>query len=188
MLTSYKERLCGIHLRAIWLWVPELLFCLMSETFTFEISAASSRVQWVNSLTPGESGWNLTDKLWNAFSWMKRIVFLFKFHWSLFPGVQWHWQQVMAWHWMGTKPLPEPMITYICVTRHQWVSASLWFLPIYMYSLPQLLFAAEHFCPIECIVRPSVLSIVWVVLSSTEQPIEMWPASCAQLFTAYLCL
>ena len=34
--------------------------------------------------------------------------------------------QIMAWHLAGAKPLSEPMmvslLTYICVTRHQWVN------------------------------------------------------------------
>ena len=36
--------------------------------------------------------------------------------------------QVMAWCWLGDKPLTEPMVvrvlTHICVTRPQWVTAS----------------------------------------------------------------
>ena len=37
--------------------------------------------------------------------------------------------QIMAWRWPGNKPLSEPMVsllTHICVTRPQWVDASLW--------------------------------------------------------------
>ena len=30
--------------------------------------------------------------------------------------------QIMAWHWPGDKPLSEPMLTELCVTRPQWVS------------------------------------------------------------------
>ena len=36
--------------------------------------------------------------------------------------------QIMAWRWLGDKPLSEPMMvrvpTHICVTRPQWVKSS----------------------------------------------------------------
>ena len=28
---------------------------------------------------------------------------------------------IMAWHWTGDKPLPEPIMTHICSTRGRWV-------------------------------------------------------------------
>ena len=54
----------------------------------------------------------------NAFSWMKRFEFLFKFHWNLFPRVQGPINnksalvQIMAWRRSGDKPLYEPMLVY----------------------------------------------------------------------------
>ena len=53
----------------------------------------------------------------NAFSWMKRFIFRFEFHWSLFPKGPIHkkstWVQVMAWHRTGGKPLPKALSTRI---------------------------------------------------------------------------
>ena len=43
-----------------------------------------------------------------------------KFHWSLFTCDQFALVQVIAWHWTGDKPLPEPMMTQftdICVPQ-----------------------------------------------------------------------
>ena len=63
----------------------------------------------------------------NAFSWMKMLQLLLKFHWrpkgliNDIPALV----QIMAWRHAGDKPLSEPMmarlLTHICVTRPQWV-------------------------------------------------------------------
>ena len=40
-------RFCGSHPRAISLWVPKLLFCIMFEHYTFKSTATSLRGLWV---------------------------------------------------------------------------------------------------------------------------------------------
>ena len=65
----------------------------------------------------------------SAFSWMKMYEFRLRFHWNLFPRVQFtifqHLVLIMAWRRQGDKPLSEPMVasllTHICVARPQWV-------------------------------------------------------------------
>ena len=49
----------------------------------------------------------------NDFSWMKSFVFWFKFHWSVFLGVQLKISQHWLKHWCqtGNKPLFKPMLT-----------------------------------------------------------------------------
>ena len=53
----------------------------------------------------------------NAFSWMKMLEFWFKFHWSLFLRFELtilHTAlvQIMAWRWLGDKPLSEPTMVW----------------------------------------------------------------------------
>ena len=53
----------------------------------------------------------------NAFSWMKMLEFWFKFHWSLFLRFEFtilHTAlvQIMAWRWLGDKPLSEPTMVW----------------------------------------------------------------------------
>ena len=65
-----------------------------------------------------------------AFSWMKMYEFRLRFHWSFVPKVPINnipaLVLIMAWLWLGDKPLSEPMmvslLTHICVTRPQWVN------------------------------------------------------------------
>ena len=72
---------------------------------------------------------------WNAFSWIKMIIFQSKCHCSLF----WMVQLIISHHWFrwwfSTKQvsLPEPMMTqffdvYMCITRPQWADEELWHL------------------------------------------------------------
>ena len=59
-----------------------------------------------------------------ALYWMKMYKFRLRFHGSLFLGVS-ALVQIITWRRAGDKPLSEPMmiclLTYICVTRPQWV-------------------------------------------------------------------
>ena len=97
-------------------------------------------------LTRFWGNWSLTHWGWykitaisqmtplTAFSWMGMYEFRIRFHWSLFlkfvrinniPALV----QIMAWRRPGDKPLSEPMmvslLTYICITRPQWVNSLL---------------------------------------------------------------
>ena len=53
--------------------------------------------------------------------------------------------QIMAWRWIGNKPLSEPMMVnllmQICVTRPQWVKEH----NIYLYKIKNLLHQGEIF-------------------------------------------
>ena len=68
----------------------------------------------------------------HTFSWMKIVVFLFEFHWNLFPGIllinRPALKQMMACYRVGTKPLSGTklvrLLTHICVTRPRWVNPS----------------------------------------------------------------
>ena len=70
----------------------------------------------------------------NAFSWMEMYKFRLRFHWSLFP-----WAHnipvlvpIMAWYRPGDKPVSElndvmvSLLMHICVTRPQWVKATIY--------------------------------------------------------------
>ena len=67
----------------------------------------------------------------SAFSWTKIFEFRLRFHWSLFPkgpidNIP-RLVQIMAWRRSGDKPLSEQvtesLLTYICITRPQWIKA-----------------------------------------------------------------
>ena len=81
--------------------------CLDTEIFT----PSRNKNAVLNSLRLEQDGWHFADNISNAFSWMKIV---FRFHRSLFVRVQITMSslvQVMAWCHIGTKPLPEPMMT-----------------------------------------------------------------------------
>ena len=52
----------------------------------------------------------------NVFSWKQMSVFLFKLHWIFVPKSPIHSKtplvKVMAQHWIGDKPLSEPIMAY----------------------------------------------------------------------------
>ena len=71
----------------------------------------------------------------NAFSWNKNVWILLKISLKFAPKGQINnipsLVQIMAWHWLGNKPLSEPMmislLTHICVAWPQWVNWQLHF-------------------------------------------------------------
>ena len=77
-----------------------------------------TRPQWVNRVAI-ISQMTFPD----AFSWKKMLICWFKFHWSLLlrdqliiSQLKSSLVQVMAGHWTGDKPIPEPMSTMNEVT------------------------------------------------------------------------
>ena len=64
-----------------------------------------------------------------AFSWMKIYRFRIKFHWSLFPRVQWpiiqHWFRKWLGADPGDKPLSEPMMIILLTHIYMRHSASM---------------------------------------------------------------
>ena len=84
---------------------------------------------------------NLQTTSWNAFSWMKIIVFLIEFHRYMFSGVRISiWQHWFRW-WLGACPATSQrlnqcwcsLLTNKCVTRPQWVKHMLCLYPL-VYS------------------------------------------------------
>ena len=86
--------------------------------------------RYFNSLRPRQNGHHFQTTFSNVISWMKMYEFPLRFHWSLFPRVDFNnipaLGQIMAWRRPGDKPLSEPMmvslLTHRCATRPQWVN------------------------------------------------------------------
>ena len=101
---------------------PQVVF----QTNTFEITATSPRGQWVRT---EQNGWHYADDIFNCIflDEDKRIAtnislkFVHKGQINNIPVLF----QIMAWCWLGNKPLAEPMMVsllmHICVTQPQWV-------------------------------------------------------------------
>ena len=90
----------------------------------------------------------------NAFSWMKICEFHFRFHWKFFPNLQINnipaLVQIMAWRRPGDEPLSEPMmlslVTYICVTRPQWVNIVMQYSWYYWKFRDELIHTSHKYC------------------------------------------
>ena len=104
----------------------------------------------LNTLRPSKMAANGLTTFSNAFSWMKKNIYIFQLiEISLkivrngpinhIPALV----QIMAWHRLGDKPLSEPMTVslqmHICVTRPQWVKPKLT-TPINLCSKSVLIF------------------------------------------------
>ena len=98
----------------------------------------------IKTLRPRQNCRHFADKFLNTFSWMKMYEFRWTFYWSLFLRVKYcSIVQIMAWRRPGDTPLSDPLmfslLTYICVTRYQWVKTEMiprisfntWFHPEY---------------------------------------------------------
>ena len=72
--------------------------------FLFEISFRDIFLRYHHSfIHQGQTKWQpFADNIWNAFSWMKCLIFWFKFHWSLFLRVLSSTQLWFRW-WIGIK-------------------------------------------------------------------------------------
>ena len=95
-----------------------------------------SKVWWrsfvvpINPLRPRQNGRHFPDDIFkciflNENVWISikvSLTFVPKGPINNIPALV----QIMAWHWSGDEPLPEPMmvslLTHICVTRPQWVN------------------------------------------------------------------
>ena len=70
--------------------------------------------QWVNTLGPEQRDWIFCKQHFTAFPWTEIFVFLWKSHWSLFPGRnpiknKSDLAQIMAHCRTANKTFPEPM-------------------------------------------------------------------------------
>ena len=95
----------------------------------FDITVASPRGQWVNTLRPRQNGRHFPDDIskWiflNENAWISikiPLKFIPKIPINNIPALV----QIMAWRRSGDKPWSEPMmdslLTHICFTRPQWV-------------------------------------------------------------------
>ena len=96
---------------------------------SFEIWAP---VDSITTLRPRRNGQNFADGIFKRFFFSENIWISIKTSWNFVPNGPINnipsFVQKMAWRRPGDKPLYEPMIdsllTYICVTRPQWVSAN----------------------------------------------------------------
>ena len=85
---------------------------------------------WINSSPPGQMAAISQTIFWDAFSPMKRFVFQFEFHWSLFLGVQLIIGQDWFSLWLGTEQATNhylnqrwpSSLTHICGTSGRWVN------------------------------------------------------------------
>ena len=118
---------CGIHMTVTSLEVLIISICKME----WEITAASPRGQWVNTLRPRQNGRYFADDIFKCIFLNENVWIPIKI-WLRFvpkgpinniPALV----QIMAWRRPGDKPLSEPMMvcltTHICVTRPQWVNS-----------------------------------------------------------------
>ena len=86
--------------------------------------------QCVNTMRCERNGWQFADD--NAFACIKIIVFWYRICWSLILEVQIDNEsalvQVMAWHQIGAKPLPKPMMTQFIDRKmnHQALIGLMW--------------------------------------------------------------
>ena len=79
-----------------------------------------------------QNGWHFPDNIFKCIFFTKNVSILLKISLKFVPNVQINnistLVQMMAWRQPGNKPLSEPMmvslLTFICVTRPQWVKAN----------------------------------------------------------------
>ena len=98
-----------------------------------------------------------------------------------------HWF-IMAWRPPGDKPLSEPMtislLTYICVTLHQWVKfARLLFMAVYHYSGTNTNRGYLHYNDVTMVTIASLITSLTIVHSTVyldaDQKIHQSSASLA---------
>ena len=61
-------------------------------------------------MRPKLNGWHFADDMQKASSWMKTIEMPLYFPKGPIDS-KWALVQVMAWYWLGIKPLPGPLMT-----------------------------------------------------------------------------
>ena len=93
------------------------------------LSSNSSKA-WVNTLRPRQDGHPFPDDIFKRIFLNENVWILIIISMKLVPKVRINNNpalvQIMAWRWLGDKPLSESMVvsflTQICVTRPQWVN------------------------------------------------------------------
>ena len=65
-----------------WLWDIRLLLQIIWGWIA--VNGRHFKVDKLHALRPEQNGLHLHQTFWNAIFWIKRFVFCFKFHWSLF--------------------------------------------------------------------------------------------------------
>ena len=84
-----------------------------------------TRPQWVNTLKPGQNGRRFTDDIFTCIFMNEKFCILIQISLKFvvkgpvdnMPALV----QIMAWRLFGAKPLSEPMMTHIAITRSQGV-------------------------------------------------------------------
>ena len=101
----------------------------MLYVLLMHICVTRPQPQWVNTLRPRRNRRHFADDISKCIFmhenvWISietSLKFVPKGPIKNIPGLV----QIMAWRWLGDKPLSEPMmvrlLTHICVTRPQWV-------------------------------------------------------------------
>ena len=87
-----------------------------------------------NSSPPGQNGGHFAEDIFKCIFVNENVWILIKFSLNIVPDGQINnisaLVQIMAWRWLGDKPLSEPMMVlllmHICVTRPQWVNRDNW--------------------------------------------------------------
>ena len=87
----------------------------------------------INTLRPRQNGRHFPDDIFKCIFLFENVWIWIKISFKFVPKVRNNnipaLAQIMAWRRIGDKPLSEPMmvnlLTYICVTRPQWVNAHL---------------------------------------------------------------
>ena len=106
--------------------------CWRSIINRFLLLARSPTTVILNSLRPRQNGRHFADDIFNSIFLNDNARISLKIPLKFVPKVRINnipaLVQIMAWRRPGDKPLSEPMmvslLTYICVTRPQWVNSS----------------------------------------------------------------
>ena len=110
---------------------------------SFYTTIVLDKIVWFNTLRPRQNGRHFADDIFKRIFMNENVGISINISLKLVPKNLINnipaLVQMMAWRRPGDKPLSEPMIvnllTYICVTRPQWVNETIW---IWLNSLIQM--------------------------------------------------
>ena len=108
----------------------------------------------INTLRPRQNGRHFTNNIFNCIFLNENVSISIRISLKFVPKSLNNniptLVQIMAWRWLGENPLSEPtlvsLLTYICVTRTQWVTLdySRIIRPIPSLLMPWLLASPGH--------------------------------------------
>ena len=106
---------------------------IVNESTSVQVMA----LNWVNTLRPRQNGRRFADHTFICIFLNENVRISIKISLKFVPKGPINnipaLIQIMAWHRSGDKPLSKPMmvslLTYICVTRPQWVNICQWKVP-----------------------------------------------------------